>query len=117
MTNHSDNRIAELFSREVWIAVGRHRWLAILNLFLFVGIASMFVGYLCLNNQIAAYGFAIHDLESRIDNLQDEKRRLDLDVLGRRSMDNVEARVKDLGFVPIAGIDYLITGRGGVALK
>ena len=117
MTNHTDNRIAEVFSREVWVSVGRRRWLAVLNLLLAVSAASMFVGYLCLNNQTAAHGFAIRDLERKIDELQDEKRRLDLEVLSRRSMDNVEARVRDLGFVPIGGVDYLFTGRSGVALK
>ena len=117
MINQTDNRIAELFSRKAWVSAGRQRWLAVLNLLLAVSTTSMFVGYLCLNNSTAAHGFAIRNLEREIDELQSEKQRLDLDVLSRRSMGSVEARVKDLGFVSVGEVDYLITGRSGVALK
>ena len=113
----AENQVASVFSRQQWAALGNRRWLAACNLLLAALGVGLFCGYLWLNNRTSAYGFAIHDLDKKIEKLQDEKRRLDLDVLSRRAMDSVEARVTDLGFVPVDGVDYIVTGGSGVAMK
>jgi len=102
---------------------GAHRkapaWrdLRALNVFLMVGIVGLFAGYLAMNNQAAASGFAIKSMEKRIADLEEQRKRLDLEVLGRQSMGNVEERVKGLGFVPVKGVDYLTAVGGVVAVK
>jgi len=88
-----------------------------LNILILVVTVSLFVGYLAMNNQAAANGFAIKAIEKRIAELEERRRQLDLEVLDRQSMSNVEAQVKGLGFVPVNNIDYLTAVGGAVAFK
>jgi hypothetical protein len=88
-----------------------------LNSALIVTICLLFAGYLAMNNQVAANGFTIKAIEKRIADLEEQRRNLDLDVYGRQSMDNVEAQVQSLGFIPVQGVDYLTAVGGVVAFK
>lgn len=117
MSQSSQNVIADVLDPRQWAAAGQRRWLALVNLLLILAAAGLFVAYLWLNNKTAAHGFTIRGLEQQISDLRDEQRRMDMEVLSRRAMDSVEARVQNLGFVPVGDIDYLITGTSGVALR
>ena len=88
-----------------------------LNVLVLVATVAMFVGYLAMNNQAAANGFTIKSIEKKIADLEERKRQLDLDVLGRQSMSNVESQVKGLGYVPVENVDFLTAVGGAVAVK
>lgn len=88
-----------------------------LNVLLLIATIAMFMGYLAMNNQSAANGFTIRDIERKIADLEEQRRQLDLDVLGRQSMSNVESQVKNLGFVPVSNVDFLTAVGGAVAVK
>ncbi len=97
---------------------GRLVWdLRLINLLLIVGTSLLFVGYLAMNNQAAANGFTIRSLERRVGDLEEQRKKLDMDLLGRQSMQNVEDQVKGLGFVPVQAVDYLQAVDGVVAVR
>lgn len=93
------------------------RDLRLVNVLLIAGALSFFVGYLILNTQAAAKGFAIRAIEKRIGELEDQRQRLDLEVVAVRSMENLSGRVRDLGLVPVQSVDYVSGGPGTVAIK
>src|SRR5512135_2241382 len=66
-----------------------YRDLRVLNALLIAGIAAFFVGYLVLNNQAASKGFAARTLEKRIADLEEQRQKLDLDVVAVQSMDSL----------------------------
>lgn len=116
MTRYYQNKNGSILPhprRGIW------RWwdLRTLNVLLVALITTMFMGFLALNNQAAANGFTIKAIEKRIADLEEQRRKLDLEVLGRQSMNNVESQVRNLGFVPVSGIDYLTAAGGAVAFK
>ena len=117
MSQASQNVIADVLDARQWAAAGQRRWLAVINLLLMLAAVGLFVAYLWLNNQTAAHGFTIRGLEQQISDLRDDQRRMDMEVLSRRAMGSVEARVQGLGFVPVNELDYLIAGTSGVARR
>jgi len=98
-------------------AAWQWRDLRFLNLVLIAAVAVLFGGYLAMNNQTAANGFTIKAIEKRMADLEERRRKLDLEVLGKQSMDNVESQVQSLGFIPVQGVDYLTAAGGTVAVK
>ncbi len=109
----NDQRFLPLSRQRTW-----RLWdLRNLNVLVLVLTIALFVGYLAMNNQAAANGFTIKAIERRIADLEERRRQLDLDVLGRQSMSNVESQVKGLGFVPVDGVDFLTAVGGAVAVK
>ncbi len=91
--------------------------LRVLNILLIAGTVLLFVGYLAMNNQAAANGFTIRTLERRVSDLEEQRKKLDMDLLGRQSMQNVEDQVRGLGFVPVQSVDYLQAAAGPVAIR
>lgn len=91
--------------------------LRLLNLVLLAAWVALFAGYLAISNQSTANGFTIKAIEQRMADLEERRHRLDLEVLGKQSMGNVESQVHGLGFVPVQGIDYLTAVGGPVAVK
>ena len=87
------------------------------NILLICGTVALFVGYLALNNRTTADSFEIRSLERRIVELEEAKRSLDLEMLDRQAMGNIESRVRELGFVPVEDVSYLTTTGGAVAVK
>jgi hypothetical protein len=87
------------------------------NLFLIVVIISFFVGYLALNNQTAADGFMMRDLEKQIVVLRDQGKRLDLQIIAMQAMNNVGQQAGKLGFVPVGQLEYISGGPAAVAVK
>jgi len=94
-----------------------HRDIRVLNSLLLAGIIAAFVGYLALNNQAAAKGFAMRAVEKRIAELEDRRQKLDLQVVAGQSMDAIDAKIKGLGLVPVAAVDYVTGASGVVAVK
>ena len=94
-----------------------HRDIRVLNSLLLAGIIAFFVGYLALNNEAAAKGFAVRAAEKRIAELEDRRQKLDLQVVAEQSMDALDAKIKGLGLVPVVAVDYVTGGSGVVAVK
>lgn len=94
-----------------------YRDLRVLNALLIAGIAAFFVGYLIINNQASSKGFAVRTLEKRIAELEEQRQKLDLEVVADQSMDSLDAKIKGLGLVPVAAVDYVSGGSGTVAVK
>jgi len=110
---NTDKRFLPLSRQRTW-----QLWdLRSLNVLIMAVTVAMFVGYLAMNNQAAANGFAIKDIEKKIADMQEQRRQLDLDVLGRQAMSNVDSQVKNLGFVPVQNVDFLTAVGGAVAVK
>lgn len=110
---NKDNCYLPPARRDVW-----RLWdIRSLNMVILVAWVALFAGYLAISNQATANGFTIKAIEQRMADLEDQRRRLDLDVLGKQSMGNVVSQVQGLGFVPVQGIDYLTAVGGPVAVK
>ena len=99
---------------------GRFFWLGnvrMLNIIIIVLAVSLSVGYLALNNQSSTYGFRLGVIERRISDLEEQRKRLDFEILGRQTMGNIESQVLELGFVPVSKVEYLNGAAGAVALN
>ncbi len=92
-------------------------WILVANVALICATAALFVGYLAMNNRTATKGFSIRNAEQRIAELRDEGRKLDLQMVSVQAMENVDAHVSELGFVPVSQVDYLTAGPSMVAVK
>jgi hypothetical protein len=102
------------------VAVARtspFRDLRALNVLLALAVISAFVGYLVVNNQATAKGFAIRSLEKRIAQLEDRYQSLSIDVVSGQSMETIDSRIKGLGLVPVASVQYVTAAGGAVAVK
>ncbi len=90
-----------------------NRWHVVL-----IGIGVVLVAlYVFLVNSTAAQGFRMRELENYIEMIRTENRNLELKVAGLQSMQSVEARLTDQGFVPVARLEYVTAGAPAVALK
>ena len=76
--------------------------LVVLSLLLVTG-----VGYLVQVNSTLTKGYAIRDLETKISQLQAQGSELKLSALELESMQNVQAKVDQLGMVAVGDVDYL----------
>lgn len=92
-------------------------WVLVANLALLCAVLTLFVGYLMMNNRAATKGFAIRTAEKHIAELRDRGRKLDLEMVSVQAMENIDAHVSGLGFVPVSQVDYLTTGPAAVAVK
>jgi hypothetical protein len=81
-----------------------------------VGIA-LFVGYLLMNNAASTKGFAIREVERTIAELEDERKRLDMETVTAQSLQKVEDGVASLGMVQVRDVDYLNAAPPSVAVK
>ena len=84
------------------------RW----NVVILVFLATLTVGYLALTNGNATAGYELRVLERKVDALRQETRRLDLQALRTQSLDVLMYRVADLGYVPVARVQYLTSSTG-----
>lgn len=108
------HRISTNYGSRGWRRFGDIR---AFNIILLAAIAILFASYLAANNLAASSGFTVRGLENRIAELEGQQRHLDLQVLDRQAMSNVEAKAAELGFVPVSGEEYLTAAGGSVALK
>lgn len=75
------------------------------------------VGYLYYINQTATGGFDIKGLEKRIENVQKENKRLEIEVANLQSLSNIEAAGQAMQLVASEHIDYLEAGTSAVAVR
>lgn len=76
--------------------------LTVISLLLVVG-----VSYLVQVNSLVTKGYAIKDLENRVDELKKQSNELELQVLDLQSMETVKNKVTQLDMVAIGEVDYL----------
>lgn len=69
--------------------------------------ASLAAGYLAQVNAVSGKSERMRGLEREIAELKEEREKLELMVATERSMRSVEERVKTLGMVPAAEIEYV----------
>ena len=74
---------------------------------LLVCIALFGVLYLFEVNAVSTQGFAISDLEDTITVLEQENRKLNVQIASYRSMDSIESRLADMGLVNADNIVYV----------
>ncbi len=98
-------------------AISVFRDIRVLNVMLVAATASLFLGYLVLNNASATKGFTVRTMQRKISELQDRGQKLDLQVVSNQSMDAIQAQARNLGFVPVANVDYVDAAGGVVAVK
>lgn len=91
--------------------------LTVANVLIAAAAIALFMGYLAMNNVAAATGFRIREAERAISALQDEQKKLDLKVVERKAMRNIDAQVGELGLVPVSRVDYLGSGPATVAVR
>ncbi|MDO8599385.1 MAG: hypothetical protein Q7S02_04710 [bacterium] len=92
--------------------VDPRRW----NVVVLTLLAALTVGYLALTNGNATAGYELRTLERRVDTLRQETRRLELRSLSSQSIDVLTSRIAELGYVPVAHVEYL-TPLTGVAQR
>ncbi len=118
MTHASYNPPSFAAAREARLAyVPLWRDIRVLNALIALGVIALFAGYLVLNNSATEKGFAIRSMERRINELQNQRQKLDLSVVTDESMDSLDGKIQGLGLVPVTDVDYLNSGTGAVAIR
>jgi len=92
------NPILQAYKQAPWRI--QLQWIGLFLLGL-VLIASITGIYLSISGQAAASGRKIQSLESQISNINNEIADLTAELAAARSIDNMMARAKDLGYVPL----------------
>jgi hypothetical protein len=88
----------------------------ILNISVLCLIAIMGAFYLVQVNRATTKGYEIRDLEKRINVLEEDTRKAELEVAELQSLDSIEQRMETLGMVPVERIQY-VKVPGTVAVK
>jgi hypothetical protein len=91
--------------------------LTVANVVIAAAVIALFMGYLAMNNVAAATGYRIREMERTISSLQEEQKKLDLKVVERKAMRNIESQVGGLGLIPVSHVEYLGTGSSAVAVR
>lgn len=78
-----------------------------LGVFIVLMIASLGVVYLVQSNSVSTSGYAIRDLEKRIESLEQDNQDLRLEAAELQSLKNLEEAQKDLGMVPNSEVLYV----------
>lgn len=118
MTHASYNPPSFAAAREAHMAyVPVWRDIRVLNALIALGVLALFAGYLVLNNSATEKGFTIRSMEKRINELQNQRQKLDLSVVTDESMDSLDGKIQGLGLVPVTEVDYMNGGSGSVAVR
>lgn len=99
------------------IVFARWRLVASASALLITAAVAFGVAYLVMNNAASTKGFTIRSLEQRITVLEEQKKRLDIEVVTARSLKNVEARISAMGLVPVAAVEYVNAAPPLVAMR
>ena len=75
------------------------------------------VGYLAEVSAVTAKGSQIRELEKQVSDLRLEKGKLELRLAEGQSVKSVEDRVRELGLVPTAKVEYLTASAPVVARR
>jgi hypothetical protein len=79
----------------------------VVNIALTLGIVGFLSGYLALNTRAATKGFMVYSLEQDIVELEQQHNQLNLDIVSKQSMDNVQKVIAEKGFVPIETMEFI----------
>ena len=74
------------------------------------------VMYLIQTNITATKGYQIKDLQMKIDNLQEDYKKLNLSYIQMQSMANIVGKVSKTDLVPVTNVE-VINAEGSVAMK
>lgn len=86
------------------------------NIFLFSASAAMCVAYVILVNTSATKGYALRDLEKKVDSLKSETLQLQDTVVTGSSLSALSERATQLGLVPVDRVDYVEVANPSYAL-
>lgn len=86
-----------------------------LNLTIFSLVAIIGLAYLIQVNGLATKGYRIGELEVKIDQLQQESKDLELQVLELQSIESVKNKVSQLNMVSGGKVEYLISSPVAIA--
>lgn len=79
----------------------------LLNLFILSLVVVTGMSYLIQANSIATKGYAIKDLQTKIDQLKQDGNNLQLQISELQSMDNIKNRISQLDMVSAGQAEYL----------
>ncbi|GEM_PF-1522787 len=88
-----------------------------LNVLLLVLIIFAAFSYLFYINRTATGSFEIKGLESRLSQLQEDNKKLELQAAEIQSLSNIEEGVKDMDMVAVSHIQYLPAVGSTVAVR
>lgn len=71
-----------------------------------VFVLSLGFWYVGQTNALSAKGFALRDLEKQLSDLQNENRRLDVELAEQQSLRNLETRLQEVHLVPVGEVEY-----------
>lgn len=81
----------------------------IIAVFLLVMLVGALSIYLLEVNNIAAKGYEIRELESQVNEIQEENEKLAVRVIELKSMNELDEKVAALDMVPVDGMTYYDT--------
>jgi hypothetical protein len=84
------------------------------NVALLFAVVLGIVGYLALVNENATAGYELRTVEDRAKELRGETRGLERQVLETQTMERVTMLVKDMGYVPVESVQYIMPDRAVV---
>lgn len=86
-----------------------HQWILgrSCRLCLLVVLGVFSVLYIIETNAVSTKGFAISDLERKIETLEQEQQRLNVEIAKSRSMKSVEERLQKMNMVAAADVQYV----------
>lgn len=88
-----------------------------LRVLLLLAVVGVGLSYLFTVISISTHGYNIRDLESRIDDLRIENKKLNLEVAKKKSLVRVEDWVKTSGMVAATDVQYASATTGMVAAR
>lgn len=84
---------------------------------LVAAIFMCFFVYLWQVNGMATKGYKIKDLQTRVYDLKDQNKKLELQVADLRSSARISEKIKEMNLVEVVRIEYLIDNSGSVAVN
>lgn len=80
-------------------------------------LAVLTVAYVVELNVVSRRGFQVRTLDTRLQTLREENRKLNIQLAELQSMTGIEDRIAALGLVPTADVQYLTVGPEPVARR
>lgn len=80
-------------------------------------LAVLGVAYLIELNLISQRGFEVRKLEVRLQKLRETNSKFQLQLAELESMNGIEARIAELGMIPVGSVEYVSLGGTVVARR
>ncbi len=88
-----------------------------INIVIALLICAVGVGYMIEINSVSTKGYAIRDLENKIDELKESNEKKEIKIAKMQSMQEIQNKVSKLGMVNIEKIDYIARPEQTFAVK